>query len=456
MLPKDYRELQNQFEKQRIEEIEKERMKSPYYLSQQNRAYQLESRIINITKQDDNIYANIVIDHPPLLYYYGGGQTGATGPPVMGQTGATGPVYSLNNTPVNSRYEVTKDTIILDRAGDYYCSIIKFDIPLNNVPLLIMPIVPNQSDNDLTPLVVGIVYNGVNYPLNLIYLPSNSGTGITGTGFQNQKFQVINPYYYVYEYEVLIRMTNLAIEQAYINSGIPALFSAGSVPPAPFLYLDPISNLVSLVVHTMWTSLFSPLTGVPQLYMNTQLANYFDSFYFTFKGYDQPQGRDYIFITAGPAYPTPNQGYALFGTTPTNPPTYYRFVQEYSALQYWSSFKRILITSNTIPVNPEFVPTLGNVGGLNVSFPIISDFTPQIEGSAGTSRSIAYYVPQGQYKLVDLISDSPLQKLDIQIYWQDRNGNNYPITVSYNQQITVKIAFFRKDLYKNGMNNLLK
>lgn len=449
MLPNDYKELQKQFEKQRLEDIEKQRIQSPYYLSQQNRGVQYQTRTsTDYYKENDNIYANIVIDHPQPVY------------PLV-PTGAT-----LGIAPIDAKYDVTKNTFILDKCNNYYCSVIKFDIPLDNVPLLIMPIIPSQTNNDLTPLVIGIQFLGVSYPVYLIYLPESTMT--LPPNFQNQTSQVINEYYFTYSYETLIRMTNFGLRQAYINSGIPALFAPGAAPPVPYFTLDPVTNLISLIAHTMWTQPFAPLTNTPQIYMNTELFTYYSSFYSSFQGYDKPNGLEQIFILGGPSFPTENQGYAPFGTAPTSPPTYYKFTQEYSVLEYWSSLRKILITTSTIPVNPEYVPTvnvasipeinslnLNNSSSLNVSFPILSDFTPNIEQSAGTSRSIAYYVPPGQYKLIDLISDNSLQKIDIQIYWQDRDGNNYPLEISVNQQISIKLAFFRKDLYKNA-SNLLK
>ena len=90
-----------------------------------------------------------------------------------------------------------------------------------------------------------------------------------------------------------------------------------------------------------------------------------------------------------------------------------------------------------------------------MSYPILTDFVPNISAAAGESRSIAYYVPTSQYRLVDLISTNPLQKIDIRIFWEDRDGNLYPLEISIFQQASLKLGFFKKSLYNSG-SSLLK
>jgi hypothetical protein len=90
---------------------------------------------------------------------------------------------------------------------------------------------------------------------------------------------------------------------------------------------------------------------------------------------------------------------------------------------------------------------------VNSSLPIITDFIPNIN-SPGESRSIAYYNPTSQYRLIDMVSDTPLQKINLKIYWVDISNNIYPLYVSVAQQASIKLAFIRKSLYKQS--NLLK
>lgn len=390
---------------------------SGYDYSQQSQ----QTYIQNIYKENDNIYLNVTITN-----------TNTTSQGI------------IDENPIAGVYDVTKTLPILDKASNYYCSIIRFDIPLNLIPIFIMPIVPAstfinpQPNRNLTPLIIGITYLGVDYPVNIIYVPENTlnapSQNVVGQ-------QVITPYYFVYTYQNLIESINTALGTAITNSGFPL---AGS--QTPFFFLDHNTQLIKLVVPNSFT------TGVnhPTIFMNELLlANYLETFEGQFIGYNQPNGKDFIFDLDNP---TPDQAYGLFNTVPTTPPVYWIFSQEYTILNYWTSLRKIIISTTTIPIVNEFI-SLGNNSGVAGSFPIITDFTPALE-FAGQSRSVAYYYPTSQYRLVDMISDTPLYKINLILYWEDKLGNLFPIYISRYQQANIKIAFLRKSLYK-PMNQLL-
>src|SRR5580692_10310294 len=81
----------------------------------------------------------------------------------------------LSNGPYLLDYNVTKDTPILSRMLDYYLSVIRFDIPLEELPITIAPPLPDQNPSDMTYpnklfLIIGINYNGDDFPENVIYI----------------------------------------------------------------------------------------------------------------------------------------------------------------------------------------------------------------------------------------------------------------------------------------------
>lgn len=415
MLQSDYRNLQNAYDMQQRQR-------------QEIRGYQLENRILNETVRDnDNIYLTIDIDHPNV---------DSTAIPA----GAT-----INSAPIQMDYTATKNIPILNRCSDYYCAVVKATIPLDELPIMIMPIVPNQPDSDKTPFVIGIKYNGVHYSQYLEYIADNTLTAPV----QNVPYQVITPYYYVYSYQVMIRMLNITLETVYTASGIPALFAPGTAPPAPYFYLDPVTSLISLICPRIFTELpaVAPLLTMPTIYMNTSLNSYLDSFETSFQGYDKLFGEEYVFILNGIGYPTNNMGYAPFGIAATNPPSFYKFTQEYPSLEYWVSLRKIIIVTNTIPVNLESVPT-ANVD-INSQVPVLVALSPAVPSVSGQTRAILNYDPSPQYRLVDLISENPLQTINIRVYWQDRNGDIYPLLLSVFQRTSIKLGFFKKSLYNN-------
>lgn len=400
------------------------------FIEGQNRARQLE-QMINPeppSKAGDHIYLNVTVNHSPLV------------PKTLGAPYNTTILVSADEE--QAEYNITKNIPILNKCSDYYASILRFSIPLDVVPLQIMSIVPNQANPNLTPYFVGISYGGTDYASQLIYIPPNNLT----PPVQNLPTQIITPYYFTYNYGVLIRMINTALTAAFVASPIPAAIGGSAL--APYIYLDPVTNLFTLVVQPYFTTLTAPLASVPIIYVNALLAPFIDSFQFKFIGFDSPTGHDYEFILNDyllkPYYPP------TYGLAPgVNPIIFYASTQEYSTLEYWTSIRKILVTSSSIPILNESVPTTNNTSDINALFPIISDFTLNIDQSAGTSRTIAYYLPTAEYRLVDMISDNPLQKIDLKFYWQDLQANLYPIYLSANQQIEVKLGFFRKSLYKN-------
>lgn len=465
MKQSDYIKLQKEAEKERLDQLYRQQLQSPYYLTQQNRGYQ-QTRIESIEKTNDNTYVNVVIDHPEPIYNIGRG-------------GLAGPDYYLTNQdPVVSDYGVTKTEPILDNCSDYYCSVVRFTIPLDEVPLLICPIVPNQPiprNPDLTPLIIGIQFGNSFDPAtywsqSVIYLPYNATINPLQKPVQNQPTQVITPYYFIYSYQNIVDMFNQALNAAYIHSGLAALFP---FLLGPYFEFNPETNLFSLIVPSFFTTATLPALFQPRIFMNLAAETFLFSFNtiqnvaYPLDSTLHPLGNDVFFLTEasisnqyyppGVVVPTPT---SPTGITPALPATsfYYKYTQEYSIIEYWSSLRRILIFSNTIPVKNEYVPATNNLvnsinidqSGVNVSYPILTDFVPNISSTAGDSRSIAYYVPSSQYRLIDMISTNPLQKIDMRIFWEDREGNLYPLLISLYQQASFKLAFIRKSLYKNS------
>jgi len=403
-----------------------------------------------IYKENDNIYLNTIFNTPEVVYY---------------QSTTAAPT---GEAPIPMEYTVDKTLAILDKSSDYYASVIRFDIPLNQIPLFIMPIIPadqqpvtmppTPANPNLTPMIIGIQYGTSYFPINLIYYPYNNQVPPVQTG----NTQIITPYYYVYTPEVLINMINIALLQAYNAAGLNTLF-AGVTPP--FFYYDGVIQLINLVVPSFFTTLTSPATSIPYIFINESTFRYLDSYTYYFYGYNQVNGVDYIFTltnvtpnnpsnsTPPQIYPSPNQAYALPGTSITSPPSYYIYRESYSTIQLWSSLRKLIMTTGSIPINSESVPGKFN-GSVNVSLPVLTDFVVPLE-YIGNARSVAYYVPTGQYRLIDMTSDTPLQKISIRVYWEDTNGNMYPVYISINQRSSIKIGFFRKSLYK-GSKLLLK
>ncbi len=340
--------------------------------------------------ESDNIYINVSINHDDAYL----------------------------QTPSPARYKITQTVPIIYNPSNYYCSIIRFDIPLLDVPLYIFPILPNSGTSQTSPLVIGITYNGIDYPVNLIYVADNSYSPVNQT---NQNKQIITPYYFVYDYQNMINSINTALSTAISKAGITGV--------TIYFYIVPNEQLLYLSLNGVTALKSSGAT----IFINEYLYNYLAGFEFTFINYESLTHNYNLKITYPPSSVTI--------------PDPYNIPQQYNNFMYWNSLKKILITSNSLPIQNEFIDS-SNTNGETIGLPIITDFTPTFE-FPGQTRSIAYYYPQSQYRLVDMKSNSPITSLDLNIYWEDKHNNVYPLCLDNYSQVNIKLGFFNKNLYKN-------
>lgn len=390
---------------------------------------------------EDNVYLNIVINGNVPNY----NPTNSNPPSiVLPPTGEGG-------TP--AEYKVVRTSPIIEDPSKYYCSVVRFVVPLQLLPLFIMPIIPNQSNPNLTPLIFGME---VGSPISLLpavlsqrllYVADNNETA----PLQNQQTQVITPYYYVYTYTKMITLFNDTLNSLWTQV-IPGLIAPNNTLAAlypntdkPFFFYDSNTQLVKLVVpHIFVPSSGSPDSGSVKLFINNACLQYLESFPFFFYGYNQPSGRDFDFVfenTANFYYPTPG----IVNNTPPPISKYFTYGQEYNTLYYWTSVRSLVFTSQTLPILNEIVPGTNNSGDYT-SFPILTDFIISSD-TAGQSRSIAVYNPTAQYRLISLSGNYPINSVDIKIYWKDQLGNLYPLYLQQNTQASIKIGFFKKTMY---------
>jgi hypothetical protein len=327
-------------------------------------------------------------------------------------------------------YNVTKTNPIIDNASEYYCSVVSFQIPLGAIPIAIMPIVPGQGNPNLSTLQVGIRNGGTNFLQNVIYVPQNRTVPPVQSD-PNQ--QVVTQYYFIYSIEQMLVMINTALQLAYT--------AAGLVATAPYFIYTSSTQLISLIVGAQFN-----VNGGPQVIHDYNTFQYINAYDVTGIG-----GGIYsinVFGVVNESY-----GYAIYGTAPTNPPTFYKITQEYQYFAAWNPIRKILFVSNTLPIKYEVVPNnnvTANNDGVYSSIPILTDFTPIVTGS-GDNRSTAYYNTNGTYglRLVDMTSTKPVYKLDIKVYWQDIGNNLYQLYIPNFQSAAIKLAFTRKTIYKN-------
>lgn len=360
-----------------------------------------------IEKGADNVYVNAIITHNE----------------------------SDGNNPSLAKTNISFTEPYLESPKDHYASIIRFDIPMNQVPLFIFPC-PNGGTT--SSLIVGITVGGVDFPVNLVYVPDNPLTAPA-------QADPINPFYFVYNVQNFVDSLNTALAQAFVDAGSP-----GGV--APFFFYNSATQLFCIYLPDSFTG----AAGNPTIFVNSELVTYIDGFRWNLISRTAANGHHFDLVVSGNAfydYPSvlnPTTNGALPSDADAQPAAVI-LKQDYNNMVYFAALRRIVIATNNIPIIAENVPTVSATGQQegNVSFfPVFSDFVPNFRDTTDI-RSIAYYEPSGQYRLLDMRGDAALIRFDLQIFWEDSLGRLIPFFLTVNQSASIKVGFFKKSLYKD-------
>ena len=358
--------------------------------------------------------------------------------------------------PVLYFNETRNNPFVLDPES-YYLSIVRFSLDTNTLPVIVPVIQPNQSNLNLT--IYSITLNWTNpiapfqkftYQAFLNYLPQDVGAILPSPPSSNTNgLQNNSTYYYnIYNFQYWILLVNNTFTSAY--NGLNALvIGAGLVLPstyAPVMAWDTQTSCASISAESPgYDDTNSSYIGI---YFNPAMYNLFSSFPVYIYGIDATQGENVRISTSN------------FGGTnliPFPPPTYTGFacqiIQEYSTIVSWTPVTSIVFTSNTLPIVPNQIsaPLLfynGNVfasGGNNSNIAqVITDFV------ADTYKPQIIYTPSAQYRLVNLVGNTPLYNLDIGVFYKSRTGELVPFRLSSGGTATVKILFTRKYTENGG------
>jgi hypothetical protein len=338
---------------------------------------------------------------------------------------------------------------ILSVPDDYYVSIVRFNIPCQNIPIInfanYIQKFPNTNPN-LSVFAVTIEYNNqisttyVEYVSETPFLPPGSLSAVSPSVNYN------NPYYFIYTYSNIIAMLNEALATAF--AGIAAPPDPGTI--APYFIYDHTNYRIGLVAQNEWydESLAQPVN----VYVNYELFSTFlsgmPSILF---GYNTANEQDVQLIIR-------NQ-HNNFYQEPSGPqfanPTdyeYYVMWQDYPTLLNMNSFRNLTIQSNLLPIIQEFSVSsnpsqpIQNDLSTITSVGIMANFEP-IDTYGWESRGVVQYTPTGPYHLINLSGMDPISKLDITISWIDQFGQLYPLYIGYNQMASIKFAFYKKSTF---------
>ena len=133
----------------------------------------------------------------------------------------------------------------------------------------------------------------------------------------------------------------------------------------------------------------------------------------------------------------------FYGTTASS----YMVYSEYSTTQLWSPISSIVFVSSNIPVTATNTsnPILSRNGTIvdNSGLPNTRKIVTDLVASDSFKPNLVY-TPSAEYRYLDMVGGSPMKDIDIQVYYQDKQGLLYPLKLSSGSSASVKILFTRK------------
>lgn len=361
-------------------------------------------------------------------------------------------ICNTTSNHIKAAYTETRSTPVIRNPSEYYLSIVRFQIPADDVPIFIFRPIPGTPTSGNTNPNAGIYTITLSFgatvsQIPLVWIPTSTpGLFPTPTSWLT-----INEnnflYYAVYSYQHFIDIINNALLGAY------TLMPGGSPPklagaPAPYLIYNADTKIISLIAHRSFDPVFA---GGPtiNIYFNNPLYDFFTNFENIYGGSMAADGKNYQILVK-------NNQNNLY-TPPGGAANFYEMKQEFAALYAWNDLTNVVITSTQIQVNPEGTPPaqvevssdIGAVGGTTSnSLQILTDFQP-LANIGPEFRENLQYFPQGEYRLVDMLGRSPLTNIDLTIYWTDRLGTLFPLYITPGKCASFKILF-RKKSFKSG------
>ena len=336
---------------------------------------------------------------------------------------------------IPAAYTETLTAPMLANPSEFYCSMLRFSIGLENVPIMKFPLDVNQPDPNTSTCAIGIKTAANNYfTQRVIYVPNQFGAGIvppmpSGGMFTNA--QAVSAYYGIFSVNAFIQQINTALRLA-CTAAFGNLFTA-----FPVYVFVPETELIKLIILPDFFT-----TGA-QIYINNYLINYLSSFQFIYNAspvlVSQFQD-DFYHVT----------NYSPWDRVlPAGP---YIFSEEYKCMTLWFDIAKIIVTTS-LPVNSEYSSAqdpnaFGTQTGNTTQQSILTDFVLDFS-SIADAQVIANYLPTSQYRLVDMASNTSLTTISLQFYYLDKYGNQFPMEVPANKQASFKLGFFKKYLYAN-------
>jgi hypothetical protein len=268
------------------------------------------------------------------------------------------------------------------------------------------------------------------YNLNDPVYSTSSGAEYSSFVIPSPSISVAGGSYELWTYQDYLEKINDALATTF--NSIKTSVGAGYQPTeAPFVFYDPTTGLFGLNCEGFYLT-----PDEYQIYMNETL---YDKFYFP--AYS---------TSPDPAYPdlyqivVENYGInAVIGDGSATLPQFVNMYQESGTRQRFFDLTRILFSTTRIPVSGDAEAQVFDQDGTpsNSTINLITDIVPDTSTLDNTATII--YIPAGILRWYNLYAQQPFTILDLQVYYETKDGLLHQLQILPGDNFSVKLEFKR-------------
>lgn len=332
-------------------------------------------------------------------------------------------IFNDTNNFKLARFTETRVVPILTKPNDYELSIIRFKVPSQAIPILVWP-----GDNVFK---VTFTWQGQE-TFAFLNLPPNIGVPEYGNA--------------IYNYQEFVDSLNAAFANCYNQMSIlfPGPWPTSPewnlfTEQSPIMIYDNVTKFFSIQFPWITPNYTDPIvpsqisfgnwTTTPQsgpsnqikIFFNEKLGSLLRGFRYNLDLSDND--KYYNLVVQDNKNNLTNVSSDIILTMP----------QDYTILNSFNDLDDIVFRTNSVPVTNEMIGAQRNI-----LQQILTDF--EVTESDFDSSNIQFFAI-GPLRYYPLNSNSEMRTLDLQVFWKNKSGLEFPLFIAPGQKLTVKIQF---------------
>ena len=335
--------------------------------------------------------------------------------------------------PKRLQFQELRNSPFLEDPDLYHLSIVRFHLDTGTLPIFCPQIQTGQTNPALTTYRISLVFEGTTVSQ---FVQFNSPAPHSPVGLPSVVQDYASEFYHCLSYQSFINDINATFTSLYA-----LINTQETLNEPPFFGWDGTAMIATLSVEEAF------LTNGGVIYFNSPLMKLFKSLPAMLNSHTDPDGKNWAL--------TITQLLDGSNTTTVQGTPMIQVSQEQSSIALWNPIKSIVFTTSLLPVEPcmigvpnEQSQRLSSVGNNSNFINVLTDFVVPVSPSNGYNPCIDYN-PTSEYRLIDLRGTSPLNAVDVSVYWKTHNNQLVPFYLHSNCSAHIKIMFRLKSFTRS-------